>query len=105
MKKILMTAMFLCLSVLGAGAVQAQTYNPYYYDPYWDGAQYQPDPQEYDPYYKLHVFHYQLYLPQYYAYPGYQFCCVAGGFVLPGPVAPVPPAVVKQRPPATIRRK
>ena len=59
--------------------VRAQAYDlPYY----WDGAQYQqyspqqyygntsPN-QQYDPYYDLHVMHYQLYLPQYPAYQVY----------------------------------
>lgn len=51
MKKIFLITMFLCLVVLGARAVHAQPYDPYYdYNPYWNGAQYQGEPQEYDPY-------------------------------------------------------
>jgi hypothetical protein len=104
MKKIFLTAMFVCLVLLGVRDVQAQVYDSYYYDPYWDGAQYQQYPQEYDPYYELHALHYQLYLPQYQAYPGYRFCCGVGGFVVPGPVVPLPPIIVNPRS-RTIRQK
>jgi len=104
MKKIFLRAMFVCLVVLGSRNVQAQVYDSYYYGPYWDGAQYQPYPQEYDPYYELHSLHYQLYLPPYQAYPGYQFCCGAGGFVVPGPVAPLPPIIVNPHPRGVRRR-
>jgi hypothetical protein len=56
MKKIFLIAMFLCLVVLGARGVHAQPYDPYYdYNPYWNGAQYQGEPREYDPYYELHA--------------------------------------------------
>ena len=69
MKKIFLIAMFLCLVVLGARVVHAQPYDPNYdYNPYWNGAQYQGEPREYDPYYELRAMHYQLYLPQ---YPGH----------------------------------
>jgi hypothetical protein len=66
------------LLVLGRGDLRAQAYGPYY-NPYWD-VQYQQylqyqhylQWQEYldylrqtDPYYELHVMHYQLYLQPY----------------------------------------
>jgi hypothetical protein len=95
--------------------VQAQAYDLSYY---WDGAQYQqyspqqyygdtsPN-QQYDPYYDLHVMHYQLYLPQYPAYQIYPSCCVLGGIVIPGwpgPIAPQPPVVINPGP-RPIRRR
>ena len=69
MKAIFFAIMLMGLLVLGSQEVRAQYYNPYAYGPYWGGPQYQPNPypQQYDPYYDLHVLHYQLYLP----YPGY----------------------------------
>ena len=65
---------------------------------YWNGAQYQGEPQEYDPYYELHAMHYQLYLPQ---YPAYTSCCFQGGIVVPGwygSVAPLRPIIINPRP-------
>ena len=98
-KKIFLIVMFLCLVVLSARGVQAQAYDPYfYYNPYWSGAQYQGEPQEYDPYYQLHAMHYQLYLPQYQPYAS---CCFQGGVVVPGwygPPAPLPPIIVNPGP-------
>ena len=98
MKISLMTIILAALLISFTRDVHAQEYNSRYYDQYWDGTESQSYPQQYDPYYELHVLHYQLYLPQ------YQYCCVAGGIVVPGPIAPLPPGVVKSRPP-TIRRK
>jgi len=85
MKAIFFAIMLMGLLVLGSQEVRAQ-----YYDPY---SQYQPYPyaQRYDPYYDLHVLHYQLYLPQYPGYPFYQSCCFATGVpVLAQPAIPVP---------------
>ena len=59
MKTAFLAVMFIGLIVLATHDVQAQAYGPYYYPPSWNGAQY----QGYDPYYELHVLHYQLYLP------------------------------------------
>ena len=105
---------------------QAQVYDLYYY---WDGTQYQQflpqqydpyyygdqqDPAYYDPYYELHVLHYQLYLPQPGAYPVYGPCCFGGSVGFPSwrpvrvrplapvvvspwrasPVSPLPPVVI-----------
>ena len=85
MKKIFLV-MFLCLVTLSARDVQAQV-NDSYYGSYWGGYQYQGDPQQYDPYYELHVMHYQLYLPQSEFY--YSCCFQTGIVVVPGWTAPV----------------
>jgi hypothetical protein len=81
MKAFIFSIALIGLLALGSGEVKAQMYGPYPYSPYWDGVQYQPYPypQQYDPYYDLHVMHYQLYLPQYSGYPIYQSCCFIGG--------------------------
>ena len=114
MKIGLMTIILAGLLLSFTRDVQAQAYDLSYY---WDGAQYQqysPQPyygdtssyQQDDPYYDLHVMHYQLYLPQYQAYQVYP-CCVPGGFVIPrwsGPIAP-PPQIIINPGPRTIRRK
>jgi|SRR5215470_7691275 len=98
MKTTLLVA-FLCWLVLGAYEAQAQEYT------YWDAAQYQ-HAQQYDPYYELHVIHYQLYLQQYPPYQVYQPCCFVGG-VIPGwtaPIVTVPQVVIPPRPRAFKRR-
>ncbi len=94
MKTGLLAVVFMGLFVLGARDLWAQGYPyPYYY---WDGYQYQQYwPQAYDPYYELHVLHYELYLPQY-QYPPYpmflpQPCCFTSGLVISRPPAPVRP--------------
>jgi len=104
MKRLFFALTFLCLFVLGTHDVQAQEYVPGYYDQYGDGTEYQSYPQQSDPYYELHALHYQLYLPQYQLYKPYPYCCVAGGIVVPGPIAPLPPVVVRPHRP-TIRRR
>jgi len=92
MKIASLTIVFVGLLFLGARDLWAQAYPyPYYY---WDGTQYQQYwPQAYDPYYELHVMHYQLYLPQYQPFPIYQPlyqpCCFSGGLVISRPAAPV----------------
>lgn len=80
------------LLVLDARDLRAQAYGPYY-GPYWD-VQYQQNLQyqhylkwqEYldflrqtDPYYELHVMHYQLYRQPYQPYQIYPPCCYAIG--------------------------
>ena len=77
MKISLMTIILAALLISFTRDVQAQEYGSGNYDQYWDGTEYQSYPKQYDPYYELHVLHYQLYLPQ------YQYCCVAGGIVVP----------------------
>jgi hypothetical protein len=99
MKAIFFAIMLMGLLVLGSQEVRAQYYNP---APYWGGSQYQPYsyPQQYDPYYDLHVLHYQLYLPQ---YPIYQSCCFAAGvpvLVQPAIRVPAPHVVIAPRVPA-----
>lgn len=91
MKATLLAVALLGLLLVGARDLQAQ-YGPYY-GPYWD-VQYQQylqyqhylqwqDYLEYlrqtDPYYELHVMHYQLYLQPYQPYQIYQPCCYAFG--------------------------
>jgi hypothetical protein len=87
MKATLLAVALLGLLLVGARDVQAQ-HGPYY-GPYWE-IQYQQYLQyqhylqwqnylEYlrqtDPYYELHVMHYQLYLQPYQPYPIYWPCC------------------------------
>jgi hypothetical protein len=85
MKAMLLLAIALIILVLGNQQATAQMYQPYPYVPYENGVQYQPYPypQQYDPYYDLHVMHYQLYLQQYPVYPVYpsfyQPCCFVAG--------------------------
>ena len=85
MKKLFFAAVF-ALAFLSAGAAPAQVYLPGYpyYAPYGYGELY-GDPQYYDPYYELHVLHYQLYLP----YPYYSYYCCAPAVIVP----PAPPRV------------
>src|SRR5215475_12223235 len=87
MKKSVLLVTLLASLVLGSRALQAQVYTPYYYNPYWDPFQYQQYQnylqwqqylaylQQVDPYYDLHVMHYQLYLQPYQRYQLYQPCC------------------------------
>ena len=96
MKRLFVTTILLC-AVVGFGEAGAQEYYPGYYEPYWDGSQYQPDAQQYDPYYELHVLHYQLYK----AYPTYPYCCaLAPGIIVVAPARPHG-SVKPQRPPMT----
>jgi hypothetical protein len=92
MKASFLAIAIFALVVLRAPDLRAQAYGPYY-PPYGD-AQYQQylqyqhylQWQQYldylrqtDPYYDLHVMHYQLYLPPYQAYQTYPPCCYAFG--------------------------
>src|SRR5712692_8730932 len=136
MKMGLLTITLAGLLLLFTPDARAQVYDLYYY---WDGTQYQQFlPQQYDPYYygdanqdayydpyyELHVLHYQLYLPQHGAYPVYGPCCFGGGVVFPSsrrgrvrslppvvvstwrasPVSPLPPVVISPFSPGTRRR-
>jgi hypothetical protein len=87
-KKIVMAIAAMGLMLALAGAVRAQVYGyPYSY-----GAYPPDDPYvAYDPYYELHLIHYQLYLGSYGYYP-YPY------FVPFAPVIAVPPAVAARRP-------
>jgi hypothetical protein len=93
MRVILLLIALMGLLLLGSDDVKAQMYGPYSYGPYGDVIQYQPYPypQQYDPYYDLHVMHYQLYRQQY-GYPIYQPCCYGG---IPSVWAP-PAVIVRQ---------
>jgi hypothetical protein len=88
-KILLLAVALLALAAILSGTAQAYDpyYDPNYYDPYNPnvGVDYAAP---YDPYYELHLIHYQLYLRSYpYPYPYY---------VVPLPVFPVrtPPVVV-----------
>jgi hypothetical protein len=107
MKTAFLAVMLIGLIVLSTHDVQAQVYGPYYYPPAWNGAQYQGYAQEYDPYYQLHVLHYQLYLPQYLPYQTYPSCCFAAGVGVPWwstPIIPPPQVIISPRPPGLRRR-
>jgi len=105
MKTSFLAAGLLALLLFSTRNVEAQVFGPYY-GSYWD-AQYQQYQQyqqylqwqqylaylqQTDPYYDLHVMHYQLYLPpQYPSYELYQPCCFATSVVIPEQPAPVGP--------------
>jgi len=81
------------LLVSSAPDLRAQMYGPYL-APYWNPQyqqflnyqnylqwqQYLAYLQQVDPYYDLHVLHYQLYLPPYEPYQTYAPCCFASSF-------------------------
>ena len=104
MKTIFLSIALIGLLGLGSHDVKAQMSGPDAYAQYWDGVQYQPYPypQQYDPYYDLHVMHYQLYLQQYPGYPIYQPYSQPGCFV--GGVAPMWSSPVVRRPQVTAPR-
>jgi hypothetical protein len=108
MKATFLSIVLMSLLVLGSHEVKAQMYEPYAYAPYGDGVQYQPYPypQQYDPYYDLHVMHYQLYLQQYPGYPIYQPCCFVGGVapVWSAPIVRPPLVIIAPRLPVFRRR-
>jgi hypothetical protein len=93
MKVIILLITLTGLLVVGGDDLNGQMYGPYTYG---DVMPYQPYPypQEYDPYYDLHVMHYQLYRQYYSGYPAYQPCCYVGG--IPPMWAP-PAVIVRQR--------
>ena len=77
------------LLVLGAPDLRAQGYGPYYgpygdvqyqqylhYQHYLQWQQYLEYLRQNDPYYDLHVVHYQLYLQPYQPYMTYPPCCI-----------------------------
>ncbi|HWO41734.1 MAG TPA: hypothetical protein VNO43_08030 [Candidatus Eisenbacteria bacterium] len=76
----------------------AIAHDPSYQEPYWGSVPYQDYvPYPYDPYYELHLIHYQLYRPSH-AYPMYRACCATIGVpILITPVLP-PPPVISSRP-------
>ena len=106
MKALILAIGLMSVIVLGHHEAIAQMYAPEPYAPYWDGVQYQPPypyPQQYDPYYDLHVMHYQLYLQQYPGYPAYQpfyqpCCFVAGVPIWTAPVIRQPGPKIAPRP-------
>jgi hypothetical protein len=108
MKRLVFVLIFSGWFTLGILNVDGHEYGPDYYSPYWNGAQHPFYPQQYDPYYELHVLHYQLYRPQYqlyYPYPYY--CCAPGAIVIPGwtrSIAPLPRRAAGPHPRAFRRR-
>jgi hypothetical protein len=105
MKKSLLTITLLGLFALGSRDLQAQVYDPYWeaiqYQQYLQHQQYLAYLQQYDPYYELHLLHYQLYLQPYRSYYLYQPCCFAWGGVpslgLSTPIGPAPRPIVGSR--------
>jgi hypothetical protein len=94
MKAWLLAIALFALLVSGVGHLGAQPYGSPYYDPYFD-AQYQQFVnyqnylnwqqhlsflQQVDPYYQLHLMHYQLYLSPYQPYQTYAPCCYVSAF-------------------------
>jgi hypothetical protein len=108
MRPILLLIALMGSLLVGSDNLKAQMYGPYTYGPYGDVIQYPPYPypQQYDPYYDLHVMHYQLYRQQYSGYPVYQPCCYVAGIPVwsapavtarrHGTIAP-PPRAFKRR--------
>ena len=103
--------------LLGASEVRAQ-YGPYYspygdfqyqqylqYQHYLQWQQYLEYLRQTDPYYDLHVMHYQLYLRPYQPYQTYVPCCYSFGI----PVLPTRPGWATRAPrgqaPQPIRRR
>ena len=84
MKNILLVIAALGLMAALTGTAHAQAYGyPYGYDAYAPSDYY----AQYDPYYELHVLHYQLYLGNYGYYYSYPYV------VAPAPVVVAPPLV------------
>jgi hypothetical protein len=91
---------------------EAQPYGPYYNGPYGDlqyqhylqWQQYLAYLQQVDPYYELHVMHYQLYRQPYQPYFLYPPCCYARSYIPPHrglhvrrpPVTPIPRSTRKR---------
>lgn len=133
MKASFLAIAILALFLLRAPGVNAQVYGPYWGDPQYQYWQYQNylQWQQYldylrqtDPYYDLHVLHYELFLQPYQPYQIYPPCCFlspwssgyrprwgwgTGGQVIrprpPGLVRPRPPGGISPRPPGGSRRR
>jgi hypothetical protein len=117
MRSSVLVIALLGLLLLGPSELRAQPYP--YYSSFWDAQyqqylQYQHELQwqqylrylqEVDPYYDLHVMHYQLYLQRYQPYPTYLPCCYTVGI----PVGSTPigrlPHSVRSSPRPAPRRK
>ena len=80
--------LLLALLAWGTQEVNAQTYDPAYDSPYSGGTQ---QYQQNDPYYDLHVMHYQLYRQPYQPYQLYQPCCYAEVDAIPEWSTPISP--------------
>jgi len=105
------------LCLLGTPELRAQGYP--YYSPTWDAEyqqylQYQHDLQWYqylrylqqtDPYYELHVMHYQLYLQRYQPQQIYLPCCYAFGIPQPSTRVGRLPSASRTRARPEVRRK
>jgi hypothetical protein len=118
MKASFVTVVLLAVLLSGTPHLQAQAYGPYY-SPYWD-AQYQQYLQyqhylqwqqyldylrETDPYYDLHVMHYQLYLRPYQPYQIYPPCCYAFGIPTWSTPRGRAPHAPRSRAPQAVRRR
>jgi hypothetical protein len=109
MKNSFLAITLLGLLALGSRDVQAQAYDPYWeeiqYQQYLQHQQYLAYWRQYDPYYELHVLHYQLYRQPYYSYQLYQPCCYAWGVPSLGlstPIGPAPRQVIGSRSPTAV---
>lgn len=92
MKAFSLAVVMFALSVLGIPDLRAQVYGPYYapyadvhyqqylqYQHYLQWQQYLEYLRLTDPYYDLHVMHFQLYLQPYQPYQAYAPCCYTFG--------------------------
>ena len=116
-----MKASFLAIATLGllvlsAPALRAQPYGPYYgaygdaqyqqylqYQHYLQWQQYLDYLRETDPYYDLHVMHYQLH--RYQVYQTYPPCCYTFGIPTRSRPLSAAPHVPRSRAPQAVRRK
>lgn len=112
MKVTLLAIGLLCLFLVGATDLRAQIYGPYYnpygdaqYQQYLEWQRYLDYLQQVDPYYELHVMHYQLYLQRFQPFFVYPPCCYAIG--IPRWSTPLRrmPHGAKSRAPKAVRRK
>jgi hypothetical protein len=104
------------LLLLGVSGVRAQGYpfsplTDFHYQQY---LQYQADLewqqylrylQEIDPYYDLHVMHYQLYRQRYHTYGAYLPCCYSVGIPVWSTPAVRAPHAVRNAPRPVVRRR
>jgi len=112
MKMSLLLIGLLGLLVVSFTDLRAQVYGPYYppygdvqYQQYLEWQRYQDYLRQIDPYYELHVMHYQLYLQRFQPSLLYPPCCYAVGIPRwSTPLRRVPHGP-KSRAPKAIRRR
>jgi hypothetical protein len=117
MKAFFLAVAMFNLLVLGAPELRAQVYNPYYgfypdvqyqqylhYQHYVQWQQYLEYLRLNDPYYDLHVLHYQLYLQPYQPSQMYAPCCYTFGTPWSSSFGQVP-QWFRSRAPQTVRQR